>query len=78
MFQRCYTLETKHMTLYAGIPTYNDLQGTAARIKEYSPIKTGLSVIKLVLIALTSQQSLKNAKKKRKRIWPNKEVCGWH
>ena len=48
--------------LYAGIPAYNDLRGITARIKEYSPIKTSSSVIKLVLIALTGQQSLKKAK----------------
>ena len=55
-------LEIQHITLSTGKPVYNDLRSTAARIKEYPLIKTWLSVIKLVLIALTSQQSLKMAK----------------
>ena len=41
---------------------YNNLRSTAAKIKEYLLIKTWLSVIKPVLITLTSQQSLKMAK----------------
>ena len=55
-------LEIQRITLSVGKPMYNDLRSTTARIKEYPLIKTWLSVIKLVLIALTGQQSPKMAK----------------
>ena len=57
-----YTLEIQLITLYVGSPADNGLRGTAARIKEYPLIKTRLSAIKPVLIALIGQQSLKKAK----------------
>ena len=60
--QGCYTLENQRKTLSTGKPMFNDLRSTAARIQEYPLIKTWLSAIKLVLIALIGQQSPKMAK----------------